>query len=136
MPNSLLRALLVFTLPWLAIPAAEAEDWYAALSPNNELSAPVAWGKTQQEAMDGALDACRKVSSTCSSRPAWTDKRNEIFALMCCNKPRLGCAVGVGVVEEAAKQSVQSVFNEAGFSSCRIGRYISAKTGEDTGYED
>src|SRR5215831_10831098 len=49
--------------------AAQQRRW-AALDPNGEGSSPVAWGATEEEARQRALEACKKVSKTCANGPA------------------------------------------------------------------
>ncbi len=110
-----------------------SSGWYASVTPNEELTGPVYWANTKDEAMAGALRVCQKVSSTCSSRPAWTDTKTDLFSIMCCQKPKLGCAIGVGATEELALQHVRNIFSEAGYSKCKIAKYLSANTGEAVG---
>lgn len=134
---STLAFRLFFVLAALSLGGTivHAGDWYASVAPNEELSAPVVWGKTQEDTAAAALKACRELSDSCSTRPAWTDTKDDVFALMCCNKPKIGCAIGVGLIEEMAKKNVQKTFDDAGYSSCKIGKYLSARTGLPTGYE-
>ncbi len=109
------------------------EGWYASLAPNEQFNAPVYWANTQELAKEGALRACKKVSDSCSTRPAWTDQKDDVFALMCCSKPKLGCAVGVGHDQESSQQSVRNTFSDAGYSKCKLWRYVSARTGDEIG---
>ncbi len=111
--------------------AEKAGGWYASLAPNEQFSAPVYWSTTRELASEGALRACKKVSKSCSTRPAWTDQRDDVFSLMCCKKPKLGCAVGVGRDQESALQAVRNTFSDSGYTKCQLWRYVSARTGED-----
>lgn len=108
-----------------------SSGWYAAVTPNEEHTGPVFWANSKEEALAGALRACNKISSTCSTRPAWSDTMDDLFSLMCCSKPRLGCAIGVGANTTLALQHVRNIFSEAGYSQCEIIKYISAKTGDE-----
>ena len=112
--------------------AAQASERWAAIDPNNEGSAPVVWDGTKAGARQKAIDACKRVSKTCAGDPANTDVINDTFAYMCCQQPRLGCAIGVGERREDALAMVQKTFAEAGFSQCTLRSYISAKTGAKT----
>jgi len=115
-----------------APPATQSSiGWFASIAPNEELTAPVFWANTKDEAMAGALRVCQKVSQTCSTRPAWTDTQGDLFAIMCCQKPKLGCAIGVGANEDLARQHVRNIFSEAGYSKCKPAKFISARTGEE-----
>ncbi|MGE0025073.1 MAG: hypothetical protein AB7S70_15750 [Hyphomicrobium sp.] len=111
--------------------APPSSSWYASIAPNEELTSPVFWANTKDEAMAGALRVCQKVSSTCSTRPAWTDTQADLFAIMCCQKPKLGCAIGVGANEDLARQHVRNIFSEAGYSKCKPAKFLSARTGEE-----
>ncbi len=110
---------------------SNTKGWYASVSPNNEESGPVYWADTQDAAKEGALRGCKKISKTCATRPAWTDQRDDVFSLMCCQKPRFSCAIGVGSSAEAARQAAKNTFSDDGFSKCEVRKYISARSGED-----
>jgi hypothetical protein len=53
----------------------------------------------------------------------------DVFAVMCCTKPRRGCAVGVAGARQEALKSVEKTFAEAGYSQCTLRHYLSAATG-------
>lgn len=109
---------------------ASADDWYAAIAPNHDSHGPVVWDTTREAAKVVALAACRKISKTCAEA-AWTDDRKHLFALMCCKKPKFGCAISAGPSREEAKQSVERIFEKAGYSGCVFDKYISAETGKE-----
>lgn len=107
------------------------KGWFASISPNEELSSPVYWADTKEAAKEGAVRSCEKISKSCAAKPAWTDQRGDVFALMCCKKPKFGCAIGVGSTAEQARQFVRNTFSDAGYTKCDLRKYVSARTGED-----
>lgn len=127
-------ALFIGTLlVWTACASAQVatpQPRWAALAPNNEATAPVAWGATEEEASAKAAAACRRMSNTCASRPAVTDDMTHVFVMMCCTQPRLGCAVGFGNGARDARQATQKMFSDAGFSTCTARQFLSAGTGK------
>ena len=48
---------------------------------------------TETQAKERAVEACEKVSKTCANGPATTNDMEDVFAVMCCTRPKLGCAV-------------------------------------------
>ena len=110
--------------------AAEEKRW-AAIDPNNETSSPVMWAASENKARQDAVDACRRTASkTCASGPASTNEMQDVFAVMCCTKPRRGCAVGVAGARQEALRSVEKTFADAGYSNCTLRHYLSAATGK------
>ena len=74
--------------------------------------------------------ACKQVSSTCADTPASTNGMDHIFAVMCCNDPKSGCAAAVGTSREVALKEVKRLFSEGGYSQCSLKSYFKAGTGE------
>ena len=81
----------------LRSPASAQERW-AAIVPNNEVSSSVVWAATKDQARHLAIDACRKVSQTCASGPTDTKEMKDMFAVMFCTRPTVSCAVAVEIV--------------------------------------
>jgi hypothetical protein len=54
----------------------------------------------------------------------------DFFAVMCCTKPRRGCAVGVAGARQDALKNVQKIFADAGYSTCSLRHYLSAGSGK------
>jgi len=108
---------------------AQQRRW-AALDPNGEGTSPVAWGATEEEARQRAVEACKKVSKTCANGPASTHEPNEVFAVVCCTAPRRGCAVSAAANRREAAKNVQEMFADAGYKDCSVQHYISAATGK------
>jgi len=109
--------------------AAQEKRW-AAIDPNNETTSPMAWSNTEAKARQDAIDACRRASKSCANGPASTNEMEDVFAVMCCTKPRRGCAVGVAAARQDALKSVQKTFADAGYSNCSLRHYLSAATGK------
>ena len=123
--------LLAMVALWSAAaqPAAAQQRW-AAIDPNNEASSPVVWGATEEEARRRAVEACKRLSKTCANGPASTDDMREVFALMCCASPKLGCAAAAAAGRREATRSVQHMLADAGYSNCSVRHYLSAGTGK------
>jgi hypothetical protein len=102
---------------------------WAAIDPNREASSAVAWGASEKEARQRAVEACRRVSKTCASGPASTDAPDDVFAVMCCTRPSQGCAVAVAGSRQEAAKAVRQTFADAGFSNCSLRHYLSAANG-------
>jgi hypothetical protein len=113
----------------LAPGAAQQRRW-AAVDPNNETSSAVAWGANEEEASRRAIEACKRVSETCANGPAVTDDMREVFALVCCTKPKLGCAASAAANKRDASRAAQKMFAEAGYSECAVRHYLQAGTGK------
>lgn len=109
--------------------AAQQRRW-AALDSNGEGSSPVAWGATEEEARQRAVEACQKVSKTCANGPASTRDLNEVFAIVCCTQPRRGCAVSAAANRREAAKNVEAMFADAGYKDCSVQHYMSAATGK------
>ena len=109
--------------------AAQEKRW-AAIDPNNETTSPVAWSNTEAKARQDAIDACRRGSKSCANGPASTNEMEDVFAVMCCTRPRRGCAVGVAAARQDALKSVQKTFTDAGYFNCSLRHYLSAATGK------
>jgi predicted RNase H-like HicB family nuclease len=110
--------------------AALAQQRWAAIDPNSEGSSPVAWGATEEEARQRAVEACKRVSKTCASGPASTNDMKEVFAVMCCTQPRPGCAASAAASRRDALKNVQEMFADAGYKDCSARHYMSAATGK------
>jgi len=123
-------ALAVLTVGTLFHAAAAQEKRWAAIDPNNETTSPVAWSSTEAKARQDAIEACKRTSKSCANGPASTNEMEDVFAVMCCTKPRRGCAVGVAGARQDALKSVQKTFAEAGYSNCSLRHYLSAATGK------
>ena len=106
-----------------------AQQRWAALDPNHESSSPVVWGATEDEARQRAVEACKRVSKTCASGHASTQDLKEVFAIMCCKQPRLGCAASAAANRREALKNVQEMFADAGYKDCSVQHYMSAATG-------
>ena len=125
----LLAVAMALGLPALSGTALAQERW-AAIVPNHESSSTVVWATSKDQARRLAINACKSVSDTCASRPASTNGMNNYFAIMCCTKPKKGCAAGVASSKRGALNEVKSTFFDAGFSNCSLKNYIKAGTGE------
>lgn len=110
-------------------PVAAQQKRWAAVDPNSETSAPVVWGTTEDEARQRAIDACKRASKTCANGPAVTDDMREVFALVCCEKPRMGCAASAAGNRRQASKNAQQMFADAGYSECSVRHYLHAGTG-------
>ncbi len=108
---------------------AQEKRW-AAVDPNNETTSPVAWSSTEAKARQEAVEACKRASKTCANGPASTNEMEDVFAVMCCTKPRRGCAVGVAGARQDALKTVQKTFADAGYSNCALRHYLSAASGK------
>jgi hypothetical protein len=109
---------------------ADAQQRWAAIDPNNETSSPVVWGATEDEARQKAVDACRRLSKTCANGPASTADMREVFVVMCCAQPKLGCAVAAADTRRGAQKKVQEMFADAGYKECSVKHTMSAATGK------
>jgi len=112
----------------LGVTKGEAAGPWAAIDPNSEDTANVVWGTSQQDVSDKAMAACRKVSTTCSSRPATTKNLDDTFVYMCCTRPQAGCAVSPGS-GDATLRSLKVLFLNAGYSDCAVRAAFSARDG-------
>jgi hypothetical protein len=108
--------------------AQQAKRW-AAIDPNSETSSPVVWGANEEEARSRAVEACKRVSKTCANGPAVTDDLKEVFALVCCVKPRTGCAASAAANKREAQRNAQQMFADAGYSDCSVRHFLGAATG-------
>jgi hypothetical protein len=126
-----MAVLLVLTSAVAAWPHhAVAQQRWAAIDPNHETSSPVAWGTTEDEARQRAVEACKRVSKTCANGPASTSDMREVFAVMCCAQPRTGCAASAAENRREAVKNVQRMFADAGYKECAVRHYMSAGTGK------
>jgi hypothetical protein len=121
---AVLLALPLFTSPPLA-----AQEW-AGLAPNGEGTAPVVRAPNRDQARDRAVAACRRVSQTCTDQPALTQDLSDIFALVCCNRPRWACVAAPRRQRDAAVAEAQRVLDQHGFSQCKTQAFLSARTGD------
>ena len=122
-----LTALLVLTLQG---GQALAQERWAAITPNLENSSSVVWATSKDQAKKLAVLACKQVSQTCAETPASTNGMDHVFAVMCCDDPKSGCAAAVGASRDAALKEVKKMFSDSGFSQCTLKSYITAGTGE------
>ena len=106
-----------------------AQQRWAAVDPNSESSSPVVWGATEDEARQRAVEACKRVSKTCANGPASTQDMKEVFAVMCCTQPRVGCAASAAANRREALKNVREMFADAGYRDCSARHYMSAATG-------
>ena len=109
-------------------PVDAAERW-AALAASNETAAPVVWADSRQGAAEAAAKACDGISRTCAPHPVVTSNMKDVFVEMCCTVPQLGCVAGVGKSASAASSSAKAVFDNAGYSSCKVARTLRASDG-------
>ena len=107
-----------------------AQDRWAAIAPNLENSSSVVWATSKDQAKKLAVLACKQVSQTCADTPASTNGMDHVFAVMCCNDPKSGCAAAVGTSREVALREVKRLFSEGGYSQCSLKSYFKAGTGE------
>lgn len=128
MPAALAGVFILASLA-MAPTAARSQERWAAVASDDDAESPVVWGGSKDEAVRKALAACRRNSETCGERPASTPDMSHVFTVMCCNKPRHGCAIGVDKSREDSQAMVQKVFDDAGFTSCKVQRRLSAQTG-------
>ena len=129
--------LYLAALLWLAVaasvvlaPASAQQRRWAALDPNSETSSPVAWGSTEEEARQRAIEACQRLSKTCAKGPAVTDDLKEVFAIVCCEQPRTGCAASAAANRRDAAKNAQRMFADAGYSNCAVRHYLQAGSGK------
>jgi hypothetical protein len=123
-------ALSLATAMTAVAPGVAQQKRWAAVDPNRETNAPVAWGATEDEARQRAIDACKRISQTCAGGPAVTDDMRELFALVCCAKPHLGCAAAAAGNKRDASRNAQQMFAEAGYSECSVRHFLQAGTGK------
>jgi hypothetical protein len=114
----------------LAPGTAQQQRRWAAIDPNSETSSPVVWGANEEEARNRAVEACKRVSKTCANGPAVTDDLREVFALVCCAKPKTGCAAAAASSKREASRNAQQMFADAGYSECSVRHYVGAGTGK------
>jgi hypothetical protein len=110
--------------------SAQQQQRWAALDPNSESSSPVVWGASEDEARQRAVEACKRLSKTCANGPASTRDMKEVFAVMCCTQPRVGCAASAAANRREALKNVQEMFADAGYKNCSAQHYMSAGTGK------
>lgn len=125
-----LFAILVTAAMGMTGAAWSQQQRWAAIDPNREVTSAVVWGSTEAQAKDRAVEACEKVSKTCANGPATTNEMDDVFAVMCCSRPRLGCAAAAAESRGDASASVRKNLTEAGFSSCTLRHYMSAGSGK------
>ena len=88
------------------------------------------WGATEDEARQRAIEACKRLSKTCANGPAVTDDLKEVFAVVCCEQPRTGCAASAAANRRDAAKNAQQMFADAGYANCSVRHYIQAGTGK------
>ena len=125
-----LLALFLLGLSAIFYDGAAQEKRWAAIDPNNETTSPVVWSGTEVKARQDAIEACRRGSKSCANGPASTNEMNDFFAVVCCTKPRRGCAVGVAGARQDALKNVQKVLSDSGYSNCSLRHYLSAGSGK------
>ena len=126
---ALLLSLAVGASLWLRPAVAQQKRW-AAIDPNSEVSSPVVWGTTEDEARQRAIEACKRLSKTCANGPAVTDDLKEVFAVVCCEQPRAGCAASAAANRRDAAKNAQQMFADAGYANCSVRHYFQAGTGK------
>ena len=124
-----LASLAMLAVGATGVALAQQPRW-AAIDPNREVTSGVTWGSTEAQAKERAVEACEKVSKTCANGPATTNDMGDVFALMCCSRPKLGCAAAAADSREDATASVRKNLTEAGYSSCTMRHYMSAGSGK------
>jgi len=77
-----------------------------------------------------AGEACKRVSATCANGPAATDAPGDVFAIVCCRLPRVGCAAAVAATKREARRAVERMFDGADYSHCALRHYMTARGGE------
>ena len=121
--------ILVVLAMMASVPATvAAQQRWAAVDPNSESSSPVAWGATEDEARQRAVESCKRVSKTCANGPASTSDMREVFVVMCCAQPKAGCAAAAAASRRDAQKNVQEMFADAGYKDCSVRHYMSAAT--------
>jgi hypothetical protein len=130
MPAKIIARLAVTALLFILCGHANAQERWAAITPNLENSSTVVWATTKEQAKKLANLACKQVSQTCAETPASTDGMDQMFAIMCCEEPKSGCAAAVGADKDAALKEVKKLFTDGGFSQCTLKSYFKAGTGE------
>jgi hypothetical protein len=123
-------ALTLLGLSAIFYEGAAQEKRWAAIDPNNETTSPVVWSSTEAQARQDAVEACRRGSKSCAHGPASTNEMEDFFAVVCCTKPRRGCAVGVAGARQDALKSIEKIFAAAGYSNCALRHYLSARSGK------
>jgi hypothetical protein len=120
------------TLLAAALPCgqASAQERWAAIAPNLEDTSTVVWATSKEQAQQLAILACKQVSQTCVETPASTNGMDHVFAIMCCDKPKTGCAAAVGENRSEALKEIKKVLSDGGFSQCKLKSYFKAGTGE------
>ena len=122
-------ALVFVLLSGMSAWSQPVQPRWAAIDPNGESSSPVVWGSSEGQARQRAVEACKRVSKTCANGPASTDDMKDVFAVMCCREPKLGCAVSAAASRPEASKAAQKTLAGAGFSNCSLRHYLSAATG-------
>jgi hypothetical protein len=121
--------LTALALSLFSAPASAQERW-AAIAANHEDTATVVWATTKDQAKKLAVLACKQASSTCTQTPASTNGMDNVFAIMCCTEPKMGCAAAVGANRPAALKEVKELFSDEGYSKCTLKSYFKAGNGE------
>jgi hypothetical protein len=129
LPAAVLAIALAAAAGLAGMAWAQQQRW-AAIDPNREVSSAVVWGASEVQAKERAVEACEKVSKTCANGPATTNDMGDVFAVMCCARPKLGCAVAAAESREDAQTSVRKNLTDAGYSSCTLRHYMSAGNGK------
>jgi hypothetical protein len=115
----------------LAAPAWSQEKGdYAAVAANAEGSLLVRWGKTKEEARQRASRACENSSRTCTSDPASTNDLDDVFAYLCCTKPRFSCVSPPHENRAAAEKAARELAAKLKMSDCKVRAYFSARNGK------
>ena len=109
--------------------ASQDAKIYAALNANYEGNLQVRWGATAAEAKQRATEACRQVSQTCASDPAFTNMLDDVFIHYCCTAPGFSCASPAHELRERALEEAQSMMAARGYFACTPRGYYSARTG-------
>jgi hypothetical protein len=87
------------------------------------------WATTNDEVQKLAVKVCNQVSQTCATAAAHTNDMDDVFAVLCCTEPEVGCAAGVAKGREEALAAVKNTFARAGFAACMLKGYFNAGDG-------
>lgn len=124
---------LLVLLAAFVVPAVAQETNWAAALPDSERRLHVGYGATTDEAEKQAINACRRVSTSCADSAAITDEFGSYFQLSCCLRPRTGCVVYViaaDVNRRTIAPGAAKDFADAGFSVCSVVNARPVQAGE------
>lgn len=103
---------------------------YASANANGDAVWSIAWDDTKEGAIEKAIKACKKVSTSCASSPAWTSNlKTGLFVLYCCTKPSTTCQMLTDTSVDAAATRGRKRLEGEGRSNCRVREVHSADDG-------